>query len=93
MKKVLAWVLLLAMIIGVFAGCGKKEEAKPTVGEEVITAADAMEYLKALYPNTEEPTKTPRDYERMGIVRIGGIPFTVVWTTDLPEDQIFEIVK
>ena len=96
MKRILAWVLLFVMVLGMFAGCKKEEQAPtttaPVVDEEAITAYDAMEYLKALYPATEEAIKTPRDYDRMGIVRIGGIPFTVVWTTDLPEDQIKAVV-
>jgi len=93
MKKILAWVLVLVMVLGMFAGC-KKDEPTPTEpAGEVITAQDAIEYLKALYPKSEDAMKTPVNYDRMGIIRIGGIPFTVVWTTDLPEEQIKVIVS
>ena len=85
MKKIITWVLLLAMIVGLFAGCKKQD---PTPVGDTPTVAQAMDYVKALYPNDPEPKKTPVDYERMGVVRINNVPFTVVWTTDLGEDQI-----
>ena len=89
MKKVLAWVLLFVMLFGMLAGCKKDKSDTPTTApSEVVTAADAMEYVKAIYPNTEEPLKTAIDYQRMGVVRISDIPFTVVWSTDLSEDLI-----
>ena len=90
MKRTLAWVLLFVMLLGMFAGCKKQKAETPTTAPtgEVVTASDAMEYVKAIYPNTEEALKTPIDYERMGVVRISDIPFTVVWTTDLSEDLI-----
>ena len=93
MKKILAWVLLVTMILGMFAGCGKQETPATEPAGEVITAQDAIEYLKALYPKSEDAMKTPVNFDRMGIIRIGGIPFTVVWTTDLPEEQIKVIVS
>ena len=97
MKKILAWVLLFVMVLGMFAGCSNKETPAPTEtegsGDEVITAQDAIEYLKALYPRSEDAMKTPVNYDRMGIIRVGGIPFTVVWTTDLPEEQIKIVVS
>ena len=82
MKRVLAWVLLFVMLFGTLAGCKKEQAETPSTApqptEEVVTAAQAMEYVKAIYPNTEEPLKTAIDYERMGVVRISDIPFTVV---------------
>jgi len=90
MKKVFAWVLLFVMLIGVLAGCKQQKTEEPTSAPTVSgpTAADAMEYVKAIYPNREEALITAIDYERMGVVRIEDIPFTVVWTTDLSEDLI-----
>ena len=58
MKRILAWALTLVLVLGLFAGCGKTEEAPattaPVVQDEVITANDALAYLKALYPKSEE---------------------------------------
>ena len=93
MKKILAWVLVLVMVLGMFAGCKKEEAPATEPAGEVITAQDAIEYLKALYPKSEDAMKTPVNYDRLGIIRIGGIPFNVVWTTDLSEDKIKVIVS
>ena len=57
------------------------------------TAEEAMTYLRAIYKDTEEPTPTPVNYDRYGIVRIAGVPFTVVWTVDVGEDLIKIVVN
>ena len=98
MKKVLAWVLLIVLLLGMFAGCKKNQEEPETSAPtefvpEGPTAEDAMEYLCAMYKDTEEPTQTPVNYERYGIVRIAGIPFTVVWTVDVAENLIQIVVN
>ncbi len=90
MKRILSWLLLLTLVLGLFAGCKSEQkttETKP-VEEDYITAQAAMEYLKALYKHSEEAVPTPRDYERYGVIRVGGEPFEVVWTVSLGEDMI-----
>ena len=87
MKKVLAWVLLLTLVLGAFAGCKQKPE--PEVTEPPYAgagAADAIEYLKGFY--NDGGKKTPVDYTRFGIVRVGGVAFDVVWTVDVSEDLV-----
>ncbi len=87
MKKVLAWLLLITLVLGAFAGCKGKDQ--PDVTEPSIKgagAADAIEYLKGFY--TDSGKKTPVDYTRFGIVRVGGIAFDVVWTVDVSEDMV-----
>ena len=100
MKKVLAWILLFVLVLGMFAGCKKKTQDDPTTSTDPVattpegpTAQDALEYLKAMYPDTEEPTQTPVNYNRYGIVRIAGVPFTVVWTVDVAEDLVKIVVN
>ena len=101
MKKVLAWVLLFVLVLGMFAGCKRNQdepETTPSTDPSVVTpegptAEDAMEYLRAMYPDADEPTKTPVNYDRYGIVRIAGVPFTVVWTVDVGEDLVKIVVK
>ncbi len=101
MKKVLAWVLLFVLVLGMFAGCKRNQdepETTPSTDPSVVTpegptAEDAMEYLRAMYPDADEPTKTPVNYDRYGIVRIAGVPFTVVWTVDVGEDLVKVVVK
>ncbi|MBR0445692.1 MAG: hypothetical protein IIX23_00180 [Oscillospiraceae bacterium] len=87
MKKVLAWVLLLTLVLGAFAGCKQKPE--PEVTEPPYAgagAADAIEYLKGFY--NDGGKKTPVDYTRFGIVRVGGVAFNVVWSVDVSEDLV-----
>ncbi len=106
MKKILAWVLVLVLVVGMLACCGcQKRPDEPTTpptepsvdGTDFIpegaTADEAMKYLRAIYKDTEEPTPTPVNYDRYGIVRIAGIPFTVVWTVDVGEDLIKIVVN
>ncbi len=93
MKKILAWLMLLTLVVGLFAGCNQTGTEAPTTapqGETVNGAQDAIDYLKAYY--TDNGAQTPIDYTRFGIVRIGGVAYDVVWTTDAPEDLI-KIVK
>ena len=87
MKKVLAWVLLLTLVLGAFAGCKQKPE--PEVTEPPYAgagAADAIEYLKGFY--NDGGKKTPVDFTRFGIVRVGGVAFDVVWSVDVSEDLV-----
>ena len=54
-----------------------------------------MAYLRAIYKDTEEPTPTPVNYDRYGVVRIAGVPFTVVWTVDVmpTNDENFVVTE
>jgi len=89
MKKVLAWVLLLATLLSLFAGCKKTETPETTAAPSSgVTAQQAIEYLKAVYPTSREVIKTAVDYERMAVVRINDIPLEVVWTVDVAEDLV-----
>jgi len=97
MKKLLAWILLAAMVIGVFAGCNKKpdETTGPSgsTGPNVVDTADmeaALEYVVTIYRKVAE--KTPKDFERIANVPINGVNYEVVWTVDVGEDTV-KIVK
>ena len=90
MKKILSWLLLVALVLSLFAGCKSEKAPKATepAPEEYITAQAAMEYLKALYKRSDEAVPTPRDYERYAVIRVGGEPFEVTWTTDLDSVKV-----
>ena len=102
MKRLLALLLVLAMCLGMFAGCRRKntEETQPTVpteatSPETVPEVDeklekALEYLRVFYKDAAE--KTPMDYKRIGTVRIGTTGYDVVWSVDVDED-IIKIVK
>ncbi len=84
MKKVFAWLLLLTLVVGMFAGCKQTETTTPTEG--VNGAQEAIDYLKGYY--TDNGKETPADFTRFGIVRVGGVAYDVVWTVDVGEDLI-----
>ena len=56
------------------------EEPEDTGAEDVKSAAA---YLKAMYKDMEPGT--PYDFERLGIVRVANVPYTVVWTADVAD--------
>ena len=92
MKRVIAWVLLVALCLGVFAGC-KKDETDPTDGVSVVDTADleaALEYVKTVYRKPSETT--PKDFKRIGVVPVNGVEYEVVWTANVGEEYI-KIVK
>ena len=101
MKRVLAWMLLLVMVLGMFAGCKPKEDPTPTTdpvttapqqsGVKGPGAQDAIDYLKSLYQ--DDGTETPVDYNRYGIVRVGGIEFKIEWSVDVAEDLVKIVVN
>ena len=102
MKRSIAILLLLAMILGVFAGCGKQgaePTEAPTVAptEETIPAnakedlAAAAEYLKTYYKDAL--TLTARDYTRLGAVRVGLDQYPITWSVDVSEDIIKIVVN
>ena len=98
MKRILALLLVLAMSIGLFAGCANKtpdvttEPTQTTTGEAQPDQQleKAIEYLKAFYKKAAE--KTPMDYTRLGTVRIGTTSYDVVWSVDVDE-EVLKIVK
>ena len=92
MKRVLAWVLVLVLCLGLFAGC-KKNNTEPTGGSNVVDTADleaALEYIKTVYRKVSETT--PKDYKRIGVVPVNGHQFEVVWTADVGEEYV-KVVK
>ena len=95
MKRVLAWVLLLVMVLGMFAGCKPAEDTTPTTepattapqsGIQGPGAQDAIDYLKSLYQ--DDGAETAVDFNRYGIIRVGGIEFTITWSTDVAEELV-----
>ena len=102
MKKIITWLLLLTLVVGLFAGCKPAEVTETTAPQDAETTAPisgadieginaALDYLKSFYK--DDGAETPVDFERFGIVRIGGVPFEVVWTTDVSEDLIKIVVN
>ena len=97
MKKIITWIMLVAMILGMFAGCGQAADPTqaPTTAPVEIpeisattenNALDVINYLNAIYKDSG--AKTSGDFQRFGIVRIAGVPYTVEWTVDVAADKV-----
>ncbi len=91
MKKFLAILLLLSMLLTAFVACdnGEVEETTPNTdaAEEAATLADAVEYLNSMY-KSDEGKKTPADYLLIAQVPIGDVKFEITWTVDLAGIEI-----
>ena len=87
MKKFLAFILVLSMLLTAFVAC-KGEEGEDTTAPTVeqtesdVNIDDAVAYLTSMY-KTDEGKKTPADYQLIAQVPIDGIKFEVTWTVDL----------
>ena len=91
MKRVIAWVLILTLCLGLFAGC--KKNKTPTDGDVTSNVAEleaALEYVKTVYKNVSE--KTPKDYQRIGNVPVNGKNYEVVWSVNVEETYI-KVIK
>ena len=91
MKRTIAWILVLVLCLGVFAGCAEKPVASTNPGTTAGAAENeglqkAAKYLKALY-NTA-PVETGVDFERTTIVPVGTVQYTVTWAVDVAEDLV-----
>ena len=87
MKKFLAILLMLTMLLTAFVACkgeGDETTAAPedTQAPAGVTIDDAVEYLTSMY-KTDEGKKTPADYQLIAQVPIDGIRFEVTWTVSL----------
>ena len=70
MKKLLAFLLVAILCLGIFTACGKEDAG----------LAKAAEYIDTLYKNKAEAT--PNDYDVVGKVVVDGTTYTVTWTVD-----------
>lgn len=86
MKKIIAYILLLAMCVALFAGCSDQGNTQPTDTEPQATEgkdglASAKSYLYNMYKDSETVTKTT--FARVGVVVIQGAgTYEVTWTVD-----------
>ena len=75
MKKLISVVLLLAMVLGLFAGCGKDKEASAGL-------QSAAEYLTSMYQTAgkDEAIIITADLDVLSSVVIDGVSYGVEWT-------------
>lgn len=89
MKKLLAFVLLLAVTLTVFVSCNNEQPNNDDPVDPVVEKSgleNAIAYVKTAYKNAAE--NTAKDYQRVGKVPVGDEEYIVVWTTDVSEDLI-----
>ena len=96
MKKLTVWALLLALCIGMLAGCGNTAPAETTAPaapvetqaptEAVSGLSDAVAYVKTIYKNAADITA--KDYEVISVVPMGAEKFEITWTVDVAEDVV-----
>ena len=101
MKKIIIWSLIVALLLGLgvgaffyFNGNNTNEPTDETPStSNVATKADleaALAYIKTVYKNPSE--KTPRDFQRIGVVPVNGNKLEVVWTVNVGEEHV-KVVK
>lgn len=92
MKKLLAFVLVLALCLSLCTGltaCVKEDTGSGTSSTQSGLDA-ALKYVKTLYKETSE--KTSRDFTRIGSVPVNGVTYEVVWSVDVSEEYV-KVVK
>ena len=82
MKKLISMILLLAMVLGLFAGCGSDEEKKAPDGLQ-----SAAEYLSGMYQTAgkDQAIVITADQDVLKSVVIDGVSYTIVWTVEVTE--------
>ena len=81
MKRILSFVLILVMALGLLAGCGNQPVEPGVAGASV---EDAKTYLYAMYKD-DVGTIARRDFKVVAAVMIDGVTFPIEWTTDSPD--------
>ena len=81
MKKLISILLLIAMCLGLFAGCGE-EDTKPTGDLE-----SAKEYLSSMYQTGKkgEPIEITADLDVLKSVVVATVTYTVDWSVEITE--------
>ncbi len=82
MKKFLSLILVLVFCISAFAACG------PNKTEQAVENATA--YVKNMYKAYLTETETAKDFELVSKVMVGGVSYTVTWTSDNDAVKVVE---
>lgn len=78
MKKLLAYVLVLAMAAGMLVGCGETENTE---------LKDAASYVFNMYKDAAPATYSV-DYEVVSKVKVGTNVYNITWSTDATEENV-----
>ena len=80
MKKLISVVLLLAMVLGLFAGCGKEPQTNPGL-------ESAAEYLLTMYRTAGkgEAIVITADQDVLKSVMIDGVSYAIEWAVEVTQ--------
>ena len=80
MKKLISVLLLLAMVLGLFAGCGKEKEASGDLH-------NAVEYLISMYQTAgkDEAIVITADQDVLSSVVVDGVSYAIEWAVEITE--------
>ena len=89
MKKLISIVLLLAMVLGLFAGCGKKKGDSQGAQDPAAVSDlnNAVEYLTTMYQTASkgEAIVINADQDVLAAVVVDGVSYTVAWSVNVTE--------
>ena len=77
MKKILSVLLVAVMLLGVLVACNNN----PDGTEEPSALDNAKSYLQTMYK--DKSTTTAADFERVGVVVVDGVKYTITWTVNV----------
>ncbi|MGN0998622.1 MAG: hypothetical protein ACI4PO_03620 [Faecousia sp.] len=92
MKKLISYILLLAMCVALFAGCAANEPTEPSESEQPSTAPstntleNAEKYLFNMYK--DDALVTRKDYSVITSLLIGEDEYTIAWSVDVDSIEI-----
>ena len=91
MKRIVAYIIALALFAAAFAGCSAPvDEPAPTVEPsneptETVDNTQALEnaaaYIKLMYKKSA--VKTPADYQVVGFAVVDGVSYQIQWTVEI----------
>jgi len=82
MKKLISYILLLAMCVSLFAACNTEPATDAAL-------ESAKEYLYSMYKDAKSTTDA--DYEVVSQVRIDGVVYPITWSADKAENVQFAV--
>ena len=85
MKKIVSYILLLALCLTLLAGCTPAEPATTPTTPARDALADARAYIQNMYK--DKAGKVLRDFTVVSAVTIGSETFDITWTTNAAEEN------
>ncbi len=88
MKKLLSFLLVLAMMATMLASCGGDDESSSdnSTVEETTDIELAKEYLRGMYKDNS--TSTSSDFTRVNTLMVGSTSYTVEWTVEVENNAV-----